>query len=38
MRYKAATYGSFSFPDPAGSGFSSWDGYQLSAGWGTMTP
>ena len=33
-RYKAATYSGFSFPNPAGSGFSSWAGYHLIAGWG----
>jgi len=34
-RYKAATYAGWTFPDPAGSGFSSTTGYiDLEAGWG----
>jgi len=33
-RYKAATYGTFTFPDPAGSGFSSNAAVELIAGWG----
>ena len=34
MKYKAATYSTFSFPDPAGSGFSSFNGYCITAAWG----
>jgi hypothetical protein len=37
IRYKSATYSSFTFPDPAGSGFSSEVEYILIAGWGTIT-
>jgi len=33
-RYKAVTYSTFTFPDPAGTGFSSWNGYLMTAGWG----
>jgi hypothetical protein len=33
-RYKAATYSTFTFPDPAGSGFSSNAAVELIAGWG----
>jgi hypothetical protein len=34
-RYKAGTYAGWTFPDPAGSGFSSTTGYaDLEAGWG----
>jgi hypothetical protein len=35
LRYKTATYSTFSFPDPAGTGFSSLTYYDLIAGWGT---
>ena len=34
-RYKAATYSTFTFPDPAGSGFTSGPYSDLTAGWGT---
>jgi hypothetical protein len=34
--FKTATYSGFSFPDPAGSGFSSYSGYTLSAAWGAV--
>ena len=34
MKYKAATYSTFTFPDPAGTGFSSFDGYTIAAAWG----
>ena len=37
-RYRSASYSGFTFPSSAGSGFSSWDGYHLIAGWGTTTP
>jgi hypothetical protein len=33
-RYKSATYSSFTFPDPAGSGFTTASTYQIEAGWG----
>jgi hypothetical protein len=36
-RYKAATYGTFTFPDPAGSGFTSTTSWLLClAGWGSI--
>jgi hypothetical protein len=36
-RYKAATYSTFTFPNPAGSGFDSMTTYyDLVAGWGTL--
>lgn len=35
-RVRAETYSGFSFPDPAGVGFSSYAGYYLVAGWGTL--
>jgi len=41
MRYKAFTYSGFTFPDPAGSGFSSLGFYSVEAGWGdteSVTP
>ena len=41
MRYKASTYSGFTFPDPAGGGFSSLAYYTLEAGWGeteSITP
>ena len=34
MKYKALTYSGFTFPDPAGGGFSSLAYYSLEAGWG----
>jgi len=34
VRYKSATYTTFTFPDPAGSGFSSGTYCELVAGWG----
>ena len=34
LRYKSATYAGFTFPDPAGSGFSSFNGYEVVGGWG----
>ncbi|MGB8707208.1 MAG: hypothetical protein WCD72_04570, partial [Dehalococcoidia bacterium] len=38
-RYKVATYSSFSFPNPAGSGLTSDSvGYYMFAGWGTIVP
>jgi hypothetical protein len=38
--FKPATYSSFSFPNPAGSGFTTGytDWYDYIAGWGTITP
>lgn len=33
QRYKSATYSTFTFPDPAGSGFGSANWYDLVAGW-----
>lgn len=36
-RYKAATFSGFSFPDPAGTGFTAvTDGYSMLAGWGLV--
>lgn len=36
-RYKAATFSTFTFPDPAGIGFTSAsDGYYMIAGWGSI--
>jgi hypothetical protein len=34
QKYKSSTYSTFTFPDPAGSGFSSATDYDLEAGWG----
>ena len=35
MKYKGGmTYGTFSFPNPAGTGFGAYTGYELVAGWG----
>ena len=36
-RYKSASYSGFTFPGSAGSGFSSWTGYHLTAGWANIT-
>jgi hypothetical protein len=36
-RYKVATYSTFTFPNPAGSGFTNYDGYDIEAGWETAT-
>jgi len=36
FRYKAVTYSSFTFPDPAGSGFSSDTATRIAAGWGIL--
>jgi len=36
-RYKAATYSTFTFPSPAGSGFTNYDGYEIEAGWEAAT-
>jgi hypothetical protein len=36
LRYKVATYSSFTFPDPAGSGFSSVTLTRFLAGWGIL--
>jgi hypothetical protein len=36
--YKPVSYSGFSFPNPAGSGFGSYSGYTLTAGWGSSTP
>lgn len=33
---KVITYSTFSFPDPAGSGFDAWDYYSGLAGWGSL--
>jgi hypothetical protein len=38
LRYKTATYSTFSFPDPAGTGFSSLSSNGLLAGWGFFVP
>jgi hypothetical protein len=38
LRYKTATYSSFTFPDPAGSGFTSLSSNGLLAGWGFAVP
>jgi hypothetical protein len=36
-RYKAATFSTFTFPDPAGTGFTAaTDGYSMLAGWGIL--
>ncbi len=37
LRYKAGTYSTFSFPNPAGSGFTNYDGYHIVAGWAVET-
>ena len=36
MRYKVATYSTFTFPDPAGTGFTSGAYTDLIAGWGVL--
>ena len=34
IKYKAATYSTFTFPDPAGTGFTSYNAYTIAAAWG----
>jgi hypothetical protein len=38
FRYRAAAFSGFSFPSSAGTGFGSDELYNLTAGWGTITP